>query len=154
MLTENEYWYKCYVLFVWDFKVAIVAVVAFVEEHFPGKNTPQFKLYSNCYKICCMNNSPWISSSNGYPYSTNSVEIKSTDRAVYPVTNTLHTDTPSVPRWQVRNCRANHQHARWCQYCYRRLPGFMDVDYASNVDLKRKILHKFSYVIKFAKNSR
>ena len=142
--------------FVRDLKAISSGVAIFLAEYFPEENTVQFKLCSNCFKVCKSLKIPNMSESNGYKYPPKSPNLPKLD----PLTERLV--SPRIPFMQIRRLRR--------EGCYgivgrvitvpvdvntmvQSLPRSLDDDFAFNVNLKRNIIHKTSDISGFVKKS-
>jgi hypothetical protein len=104
---------------------------------------------NNCYKVCKTNNIPPMSRSNGYVYPLKPTHLPKLD----PLTKWLI--SPQISYMQIRHLRHEGSYGIIGQVInvppnvdtmVRSLPRFMDDDYAFNVNLKRNIIHKSSYL--------
>ena len=160
VFVENDFGHKCDICdriwFVKDLKGVTSRMVSFLDIHFPGENTRDFRLCNNCFKVCGSNKIPPMSKTNGYRYPEKPQGLPKLD----PITERL--SSPRLPYMQIRRLRWAGSYGIVGQVInvpidvdttVRCLPRSLDNDEAFNVNLKKNIVHKSSYISGFVKKS-
>ena len=149
----NEFGHVCNVCdrlwFMKDLRRVSEGMVNMLAIEFPGENVKNFMVCTNCYRVCRSNKIPPLSKSNGYAYPPKPANLPKLD----PLTERLV--SPRIPYMQIRRLRS------WGMYgilgqiinvpvnvdtmvgC---LPRALTDDHAFNVNLKKNIIHKSSYI--------
>ena len=150
---NNPFGYECHVCdrlwFLRDLKTGTPRVTAFLAQHFPDENTSTFRLCSACLKNCSKDKMPSMSRTNGYKYPPKPSHLPKlnllTERLI----------SPRLPYMQIRRLRRAGSYGIIGQVInvpvevdtmVRCLPRSLDDDYAFNVNLKKHITHKSSYL--------
>ena len=157
---DNEFGHECNVCGrIWFQRVLrpIGATVAtFLAEHFPEENTINFKLCANCFKNCKSQKIPRMSQSNGFRYPPKPPNLPELDVL------TERLIVPRLPFLNIRRLRREGSYGIVGQIInvpvdvdsiVRCLPRHLDQDQAFNVNLKRNIIHKSSYLSGYVKKS-
>ncbi|XP_028966621.1 uncharacterized protein LOC100900662 [Galendromus occidentalis] len=160
MFLDNEFGHKCDVCdriwFKRDLKAVDSVIANFLIPYFPDENVHSFRLCHNCYKVSRGRKIPNLSKVNGYRYPPKPVNLPKLD----PVSERLI--SPRIPYMQIRRLRHEGSYGIIGQVInvpvdvdtmVRCLPRSLDDDYAFNVNLKKNIVHKSSYISGFVKKS-
>ena len=131
-------------------------IIDLLAEDFGDEDISAFKLCSTCMKNCRKNKLPAMSRSNGYEYPSvpaNSGKLNLLSERII---------SPRLPYMQIRRLRHNGSYGIIGQVIniavdvdtmVRSLPRSLDDDYAFNVNLKKNLVHKSSYLSGFVKKS-
>jgi hypothetical protein len=160
MFLHNEFGHKCDVCdrlwFLRDLKTVNPSMAMFLRDHFENEDTTVFKLCGNCFRVCRKFKIPPFSKTNGYQYPAKPTYLPKLD----PLSERLV--SPRIPYMQIRRLRRNGCYGIVGQVInvpvdvntmVLSLPRSLDDDYAFNVNLKKNIIHKSSYLSGFVKKS-
>lgn len=158
MFLQNEFGHACNVCdrlwFERDLIAVDTAIANFLIEHFPEEIPAQFRLCANCFKVCKSHRIPSMSKTNGYKYPPRPPNLPKLD----PITERLI--SPRIPYMQIRRLRRDGCYGIIGQVInvpvdvntmVKCLPRSLDDDYAFNVNLKKNLVHKSSYISGFVK---
>ncbi|XP_028968774.1 uncharacterized protein LOC114828514 [Galendromus occidentalis] len=157
---ENEFGHKCDVCdriwFRQDLKKIVSSTAHFLANHFPGEDTSEFELCSSCNKTCRTEKIPPMSRSNGYMYPPKPSGLPKLD----PISERLV--SPRIPYMQIRRLRRHGCYGIIGQVInvpvdvktmVQNVPRDLDDDHAFNVNLKKSLVHKSSYLSGYVKKS-
>lgn len=138
-----------------DLKPATRVIAEFLADHFSG-NTSDFRICSTCLRDCRKSKIPVMSITNGYKYPPKPSGLFKLDS----ITERLI--SPRIAFIQIRRLRQQGDYGIIGQVInvsvdvdtmVRSLPRSLDDDYAFNVNVKKNIMHKSSYISGFVKKS-
>ncbi|XP_028966453.1 uncharacterized protein LOC114828037, partial [Galendromus occidentalis] len=159
MFSDNEFGHKCDVCdriwFVRDLKPITSQMADYLAPYFPDEDAVSFRLCHNCYKICRNKKIPSLSRINGYTYPQKPTDLPK----LHPVCERII--SPRLPYMRVRRLRHEGSYGIIGQVInvpdvdtmVQCLPRSLDDDYAFNVNLRKNIVHKSSYICGSIKKS-
>ncbi|GFY24337.1 uncharacterized protein TNCV_1013861 [Trichonephila clavipes] len=130
--------------------------ISLLQTKFPDENVMKFRLCSTCSKSIDANKIPTLSRSNGFRYSPKPSGLPLLD----PIS--IRLISPRLPFMQIRRLRYEGNYGIVGQVInvpvnvnnmVQQLPRRIDDDFAFNVNIKKKLIHKSNYLSGFVRKS-
>ena len=141
--------------YVNDLTPATINMIQVLETEFQNEEIKDFKLCRTCYAACFKGNIPAMSRGNGYQYPSMPDFLP-----LDPISERLM--APRIAPMSIRRLRRMGGYGIRGQIInvptdvdtmVRCLPRSLDDDYAFNVNIKRNLIHKSSYLSGYVKKS-
>ncbi|GFV48767.1 uncharacterized protein TNCV_625541 [Trichonephila clavipes] len=130
--------------------------ISFLQTKFLDENVTEFRLCSTCSKSIDANKIPTLSRSNGFRYPPKPSGLPLLD----PIS--IRLISPRLPFMQIRRLRYEGNYGIVGQVInvlvdvnnmVQQLPRWIDDDFAFNVNIKKKLIHKSNYLSGFVRKS-
>ncbi|GFY18044.1 uncharacterized protein TNCV_3385351 [Trichonephila clavipes] len=130
--------------------------ISFLLTKFPDENVTEFRLCSTCSKPIDANKIPTLSRSNGFRYPPKPSGLPLLDPS------NIRLISPRLPFMQIRRLRYEGNYGIVGQVInvpvdvnnmVQQLPRRIDDDFAFNVNIKKKLIHKSNYLSGFVRKS-